>query len=426
MANGVGRAALLAALVHAGAFGCGEDGGAARGGGLGQGSGPDAAAQADAGSQADAATESQADAEAPRAHEFSAFDEALNGAIADYNQTAPQNKKLRGASAVVVHRERGVVYASGYLQYGADRVYLLASASKILSVGVLMRLADQGLLDLDAAIHRYLPDWSESGAGEVTVAQLLSNSSGLASLAEVSSSLTGGGPYSAQGCQYLFTSVLGTCGQAIYGAEPPRAPDTTFAYGGSQWQLAGALAERVSGKSWAQLVRETYVEPCGTESLGYTNHFLRALDPLWYPAFFSGDVAALPVTENPSIEGGGYMTAPDYGKLLLMHLRGGTCGDQRVLSEDAVARMQTERVRSTYNATVRTGYLPGTWGYGLGWFVNEEQQLLVDPGAYGAVALLDQKREYGAFIALEASSMVGTSIALRVKPALDAIFDAAP
>lgn len=67
---------------------------------------------------------------------------------------------------------------------------LVASSSKVVSVGVLMRLADQGLVDVDATIGNYLSAWG-SGKPELEVAQLVSNSSGLVSLTDNSSSSRG-------------------------------------------------------------------------------------------------------------------------------------------------------------------------------------------------------------------------------------------
>src|SRR4051812_31691914 len=74
--------------------------------------------------------------------DFGGFDAAVDSFVAA--------KGLPGASGVVVHRDCGVVHARGFGAYPADRVYLVGSASKVVTVGVLMRLADAGALDLDA------------------------------------------------------------------------------------------------------------------------------------------------------------------------------------------------------------------------------------------------------------------------------------
>ena len=127
-------------------------------------------------------------------------------------------------------------------------------------------------------------------------------------------------------------------------------PDSEYRYGGAQWQVAGAVAETVSGKSWNQLIDEIYVRPCGVDSLRYTNlgfaipELLQ--DPLGalldlnpYPTALNGRPDLLPDSNNPTIEGGAHITAPDYATLLLMHLRGGRCGDNQVLSQQSLDAM---------------------------------------------------------------------------------------
>jgi hypothetical protein len=104
-----------------------------------------------------------------------------------------------------------------------------------------------------------------------------------------------------------------------------------------------------------------------------------------------------------------------------MHLRGGTCGDKRVLSEAATERMQKNRIKDYGGNTGN----PNSPGYGLGFWVNEAQHVVTDPGAYGAYPLLDQERRYGFFIAIEVTSEVGVELGGKVKPSLDAIFDEA-
>ncbi len=212
-------------------------------------------------------------------------------------------------------------------------------------------------------------------------------------------------------------------------------PDTSFHYGGGQWQLAGGIAEVVSGKSWAELVKQTYVDLCDTASLGYTNQFVKASQgggvgaALDYPSFFQGDVGSLPTTGNPSVEGGLYATASDYGEILLMHLRGGQCAGGRVLSEGAVARMRADRILDKYNGSTAgmTGRVTGAGGldgHGMGWWIDRVHAgVFADPGLYGAFPWLDLTRGYAAAIVLEANGGdVGAELWSIAKPAVDQAF----
>ncbi|HEX6239875.1 MAG TPA: serine hydrolase domain-containing protein [Polyangiales bacterium] len=391
----------LAALVWLGA--CSEDGKCDGNkeypscSALDEGDGGQDAGGPDGGGEADAAV----------ALNFDEFDSVIDQFLTE--------KMLAGATVAVVHKTRGIVHERGYGSFNKGRISLIASSSKILSVGVLMALADAGKLDLDKPVSGYLQAWGNHKT-DITTAMLVSNSSGLVSLTQ--------NPYYAPYiCQYTEGGDLKSCSQTIYSAadEADRVPvDSMFKYGGGQWQLAGGVAEVVSGKSWADLIKETYVTPCGVASLGYTNQFQKAAGT-GYPMFFTGDVATLPVTQNPSIEGGAYVSAGDYAKLLQMHLRGGLCGDQRVLSEAAVERMQADRIKEKYNGSTPSAAMAG---YGLGWWIDRDHPgVVVDPGAYGAVAWLDKQHEYGGFVVLEATSAVGTELFAKLKPVADAVFD---
>ncbi len=344
--------------------------------------------------------------------DFSAFDQAVDAYV--------ESQNLKGASAVVVHADYGQVHLQGYGEFPEDRIYLIASTSKILSVGVLLRLADQGLVDFDTPISTYLAAWGNYKTN-ITLSQMFSNSAGMVGLTDNPLYL----PYL---CQYTTISgSLTDCARAIYSANDTidlKTPDTEFHYGGGQWQLAGGVGSYVSGKSWEELIDETYRVPCGADSLGYTNQYQDAtlstlgLGAVAYPTFFSGDPMTLPVTDNPSVEGGAYVNAEDYGKLLLMHLRGGLCGEERVLSQEAVARMREDRIGKVYGGTTTSALLEG---YGLGFWVDRKNPgVVVDPGAYGAVSYLDENLRYAVFIAVEGGS--GNELYEVTKPALDPLF----
>ena len=229
----------------------------------------------------------------------------------------------------------------------------------MITAGVLLRLHDDGLLDIDAPVAA-VADWG-TGNPAITPAQLVSNSSGLVGL--------GPNPaYAPYVCQFLPAGTMQDCAAAIFGTPDDDAdivaPDTEFRYGGAQWQVAGAVAEIASGKTWAELIDEIYVQPCELEALGFNNHFTQFGSPAFsYPTAFDADPSTLQATENPNMEGGAYVTPGDYAKLLLMHLRGGRCGDEQVLSQAALDRMHADRIGPTYGTSA--GPTPATaWAGG--------------------------------------------------------------
>lgn len=311
-----------------------------------------------------------------------------------------EERGLNGAGLIVVDRDDGVLYHDHVGEFTPDRVSLIASTSKMISAGVLLHLDDEGLLDVDAPIAEYV-EWG-AGNPEITVAQLLSNSSGLVGLGPDPFFV----PYI---CQFDPNTAVEACGEQIFTTDADDAevipPDTAFRYGGAQWQVAGAVAEAVTGRSWDELIDEIYVEPCGVDSLGYVS-FGSVPSFGGYPSLFQGDGAAFP-TDNPTIEAGAYITTGDYGSLLLMHLQNGMCGDTQVLSPESLALAHSDRIGAVYDGDADA---PGT-GYGFGWFVDRTTGRIRDPGLFGSVAWLDLDAGYGVYLVIEATSGQGTALA---------------
>ncbi len=329
--------------------------------------------------------------------DFSAISPIVEGYIAE--------NELNGAGLIIVHRDHGVIHHDHWGEFSEDRVSLIASSSKMITAGVLLHLQDEGLLDIDAPVADVV-EWGSANPA-ITPAQLLSNSSGLVGLFPDAAF----GPYL---CQYLNSGTMQTCASTIFTTADDDTevvePDTEFRYGGAQWQVAGAVAEVASGQSWAELIDDIYVEPCGVATLGYNNHFASIGTGFDYPVAFNADPGTLEPTENPNMEGGAYITTGDYGKLLLMHLRDGRCGDTQVLSTEALAAMHGDRIDTAYDGDA---YGEDT-GYGMGWWVNRPTGRITDEGAYGSVPWIDLEDGYGAYLVIEASSALGGALAAQL------------
>ena len=313
---------------------------------------------------------------------------------------------------LVVTPDDGVVYEHYVGEFNADRVSLIASSSKMISAGVLLSLEEQGFLDLNSPIAGQV-DWPTANP-EVTPAQLISNSSGLVGL----------GPeirYAPYICQWTSDLSLGDCGETIFTTTEDDAdqalPDTDFRYGGAQWQVAGAVAEAVSGKPWSQLIDETYVQPCGLDSLGYIGLDGLLDDQFSYPSQFQGDPANVESSANPNIEAGGHISPVDYAELLLMHLRGGTCNENQVLTQESLDSMYTDRL-----STIADGsFAGGNVGYGMGWWIERETGQINDGGAWGTLPWIDLEDDYGAVLVIEATSGIASEFRTEIDDLVEVI-----
>lgn len=323
----------------------------------------------------------------PSGPDFSAVDAHLDAFVAD-------NPAFEGASVVLVRRGEGTIHQAAFGAYGLDTVVLLASTSKVPSATLMMALSEDDALDfdIDTPVESYLQRWDGVWPG-VTAEHLLSNTSGIPGLQYLAD-------YGAHACQFLPLGDLEGCGRTIYETPlddlPSSAPGTAFDYGGSQWQIAGAVGQVVGGQTWAELFDQYIGQPCDLEVFEYGNMLASAEGWVGNPELLNGQ-------DNPNIEGGAISDIADYGKLLMMHLEEGRCGDDQVLSAEATAFMRIDRGTPLGSRDFDIGGRPQGLGYGMGWWVQPQDEgeptLFYDPGAYGAVSWIDTDRGYGGFLA---------------------------
>jgi CubicO group peptidase (beta-lactamase class C family) len=128
------------------------------------------------------------------------------------------------------------------------------SATKGLAAMVIHRLADRGLLDYDAPVAAYWPEFGVAGKERITVRQLLSHRAGLYDVQAVAESGHDLLDHLGMERRLAAASPQGQPGRPAYHA---------FTFG---W-LASGLARAVTGKGMAELVRTELAEPLGTAGL---------------------------------------------------------------------------------------------------------------------------------------------------------------
>ena len=327
-------------------------------------------------------------------YDFSEVDATVAGFMADYSD-------VEGVTLAVVRTDEGQIYEKGYGDFSADRISLITSTGKVLAAGVILTLVDDGLLDVDRPVAEYL-DWGDYHAS-VTIRHLLSMMAGIPGTSGKTL------PYT-EPCVVDSAATLQECGQIVFRNESQFIPPgQEFRYSAGAWQLAGAVAEVVSGKTWAELVEEKLIAPCALHATGFSN--IR-------PDQFDGDPTNLPETANPRLGGGAYSGVSDYSKVLLMHLRRGLCGQLRVLSSEMVQLMQEDLVPEGA-AGLPPIWRPEAINYGMGWWKYEDQPgLLVDSGGFGARAILHPEEGWGAIMIIETESEDGHELFNGLVPAI--------
>jgi CubicO group peptidase (beta-lactamase class C family) len=276
----------------------------------------------------------------------------------------------------------------------AASVFQIGSITKTWTATLVMQLADEGLLDLDAPVARYLPDFdlADGGAAKaMTVRQLLSHTAGFE-----------GDVFTDTGwnddCVEKYVATLATDPQLF-------PPGQMFSYNNAGFCVLGRVIEVLRGKPFDQALREHLFAPLGlTHAATDANSailFRAAVGHLPNP---DADGLPVPAPMWSLVKSNGpagamlSMRPRDLLAFAAMHLNGGTAADgTRVLAEDSVTAMRAPQV------TLPPLGLMGTH-WGLGWelfdwpggpvfghdggTIGQSAFLRVVPGANVAIALL--------------------------------------
>ncbi|MFJ1595852.1 serine hydrolase domain-containing protein [Streptomyces sp. NPDC088261] len=128
----------------------------------------------------------------------------------------------------------------------ADTQYRIGSITKTFTAVLVMRLRDEGLLDLGDPLEKHLPG---TGVGDSTIFQLLGHGAGLAAEAP--------GPWWERTPGTLRPTLAD-----VLGEEPVRhTPGRRHHYSNPGYTLLGSLVEALRGAPWEEVLRREVLEP---------------------------------------------------------------------------------------------------------------------------------------------------------------------
>ena len=335
--------------------------------------------------------------------------------------------RLPGLAVVVVRSDgQPRVYVSGERRIGkgdpitpADQMHL-GSLTKAVTATVIGALAEQHRMTLETTIGQAFPELSakmQPAYRDVNVRQLLTHSGGIP-------------PYRTRESLQWMLALKGTATEQRYAflervlAEPSRfEPGTRHEYSNAGGAIAGAMAERIGGAPYRQLVQELVFASLGGHA-AFGNPGLAATPQPWgHTRTILGTVVEVspsdPVYTTPlAIEPAGdvSLSPQDYGRFLQLHLRG-------LRNRDDVLKATTIEQLHRRGAPINP-----SMGFAMGWSVMprdgvESHEHVGSYGAYVAYATIQASRDVaaGAFTNLgggqdlrDAVARVALQIAARV------------
>lgn len=301
-----------------------------------------------------------------------------DGKIA-YQQAENELSRKQKIVGRVVARRQGKD-ANEFLQdYDVNTKQRIASCSKWLSAALVMTFVDEGRLNLDDTIGKYLPVMSQHGKGRITIWQCLSHLTGIkqTGLGESDEEDAGKGLNKLKNLKNQWPSMQAAM-DSLAKSPMEGEPGKTFHYGNAGLQIAAAVVEKISGKSFETLFQERIAQPC----------------EMWQTDFGKTNV--------PLAAGGAWSTTNDYLHFLEMILNKGVYKSKRVLSEKSIGTMQIN-----YAKDARIVYSPaqaGNWGYGFGeWVMSTTDgkttgNAVSSPGLFGSFPWVDYEKGYCAML----------------------------
>jgi len=236
------------------------------------------------------------------------------------------------------------VYHRAFGAWSVGRVANADSATKTFSGALVMSVTEQSATPflLDSRLSDFIPQF-DGLMTPITIRQCFSHTAGFGNSAALNST----------------TLTLQQVAQSIAGGTLRYLPGTTFSYGGTSMQAAGAVAELAGGAPWNSLFSQRIAGPLGLFQTRYV----------------------LSSPSNPRIAGGIESTATEFGTFMEMLRRGGVhegpAGAVRVLRAASVQAMLTRQTPvgvPIANSPIDTPYTDNA-DYGVGiWLDDRDPQ----------------------------------------------------
>lgn len=240
--------------------------------------------------------------------------------------------------------------------FDASVVNVFFSYSKLVSATVVATVKQDGLLEWDVPVSRYLPQFTGGGKEKITLRHLLTHSAGIPAV-----------PLKAVGTQADWDVAV----KAVCDAKVDWEPGSRCQYHALTGLFVAAEAAcRVTGKRWNDLCRERLFEPLGSTMsfdlprVGEKLSVVPQLDAGAVGRLGYGGVYSSWVLGHPG--GACFGTTSDMMKVLQLHLNRGQWGGKTLIERETMAEMHTVNYARQIADAAAKGKPPVHESWGLG------------------------------------------------------------
>ena len=327
---------------------------------------------------------------------FSTFADApkLPG-VGEAMQKLIQRNEIAGAVTLVVTKDKTVHFeTTGFADVATQRpltpdtLFWIASMTKPVTGTAILMLQDEGKLNVNDPVAKYIPEFANlktpSGKpANLTISQILTHTSGLGE---------------ASGDAARQARTLADLVPLWLAARMQYEPGAKWQYCQSGINAAGRIVEIVSGMTFDAFLQQRLFDPLGmTNTTFYPTDAQRARLATAYAKNKEGALEPVPPRPEfgprdrpPQGNGGLYSTAPDYASFCQMLLNGGTLEGRRYLSAASMKFLstpQTGDIPTGFFQNETYGNRGQNYGWGIGTCVlrvpHEGVAEMLSAGSYG-------------------------------------------
>lgn len=298
---------------------------------------------------------------------FFQFSHAQDFAQVDALLQKNQKTLLGNNATVLIYKDGKVIHQKDLGEFNAKTQTPIGNSSQWLTAALVMQFVDEGKLELDDPVVKYLPIFAKYMKNYVTIRQCITNTTGIESEKNPIAK------------RKKYTSLEEEV-NAYAAKEISNNAGTEFHYGAIGFCIAGRVLEVISKKSFDRLIQEKLLRPLKMRGTTFTDDGGNAPDPA----------------------AGAKSSGNDYITFLGMLLNGGVSFDgKRILSEKAIAEMQQAQA-TTLPVKFTPKALEGNH-FGLGvWILDEDNSgkstVVGSPNLQGTWPYVDKCHNYAALI----------------------------
>lgn len=287
----------------------------------------------------------------------------------DFLHDLPDTWGIPGVTVVVL-KDKKVIYskAFGYrdvankLEMTTKTIQPIASCTKSFTTAAIAMLVEEGKLEWDKPIRKYVPEFEMNDSvvsNKITLEDMLSHRTGLPRH-----------DFVWMNTNFTYKQVL----ERLPFLEPSKDLRTTFQYNNLMFMSATVVIEKISGVSYNEFIENRIFKPLGMENSNFSITDMQKTADFANPYkekdsetvlcdFVDNDVASGAGCINSSIE--------DMGKWLQFHLNTGKVGEEQLVSPDNIKRTHKPLIITSIGSDLDMWIPDQKWiklqTYALGW-----------------------------------------------------------